>query len=892
MASLSSSASLSASIMSTPLLVAVTNTGTNKVRYIILFDVSGSVIANKKDGKYVIEIMTETLFTRLKEMGVTFFKCIFFGSKNPNKMKDGYIVDEGIFTVDNEESFLDTARSHADRFNLTCPHFAINNIPKSWLTAKANEYIELMYVGDGELYDGNQNSKTSILTEFSKSITTFLDINPLVRVSIHTVDVVHALNVGSENIAGMDVYDSLRSANLTSKISNFTLYTSLTHKDELFSNKIVPVGYIGYNKQMFLSSRESEFFSFVHNEIEQCHNTKIYDIVRYASASVASIIKTNGYSSHLAENMINSYSNLFKFYENDGSDDIICEDLTRMFSKSVDNILKNQADLSTSFCTDRKKFFEEANAIMAKSVKDAIGTISEKGISFPLIDNKIYKVYMTEVTSPLSVTMPYSCYKDVNGNTTPIIPLERRKGKMTNQCMRQTIRNYVSKIYGYSVQSEQAKFIPLVFMVMAYFSEISSETKLAYIDTGICMLEKTLTGINITEMEHLRKGNSHTVKSWTNDLADVIRNLTKTSVHALAVWYVICKIIDEHIGDDTLSRNQYTHVSKIVLVPEHWRTLCNSFPKISEEEIACSYYEFVCPITHDDTSKGGYYVAPHPWNNRADGRICKVNSVINKDPDIMEAFVVNDCFSCTVCRARLNRSYLHYIEKPLSTASLPVHSKDICAVIVIKGSIGSGKTTLTKQITRKLTEFGSVYSANTDRHCARLVKSGGNPKSVTREAIQIVSNELAVFIATPGTKFIIMDTCGERHKDGVIFSVNVPTDTWKYYTFYANINPTSLTSSQFNNYFAWCMLHVLDRKKDGMGDDYWLNPESAGIDVCAKVMFDKSTALFPGKYKLPKFSTISEAHELLGPMASAYDEYLKTSYNIDTEIEKCVKAIM
>ena len=890
MASLSVSLMSSASLMSTPLLVAVTNSGTTKVRYIILFDVSGSVIANKKDGKFVIEIMTETLFARLKEMGVTFFKCIFFGSKNPNKMKDGYIIDEGIFTVDNQEGFLDTARSHADRFNLTCPHFAINNIPKSWLTAKSNEYIELMYVGDGELYD-NQNNKSSILTEFSSSIIKFLDTNPLVRVSIHTVDVVHPLNVGTENIAGMDVYDSLRSANLTSKISNFTLYTSLTHKDELFTNKIVPVGYIGYNKQMFLSSRESEFFSFVLNEIEQCHNSKIYDIVRYASASVASIIKTNGYSSNLAENIINSYSNLFKFYENDGTDDIICEDLTRMFSKSVDNILKNQADLSTSFYTDRKKFFEEANAIMAKNVKDAIGSISEKGISFPLM-NKIYKVYMTEVTSSLSPNMPYSCYKDVNGNTTPIIPLERRKGKMTNQCMRQTIRNYVSKLYGYPVQSEQAKFVPLVFMVMAYFSDISSETKTTYIDTGICMLEKTLTGINITEIEHLRKGNSHSVKSWINDLADVICTLTKSSVQPLAVWYVICKIIDERVGDDTLSRNQYTHVSKIVVDQEHWRTICNSFPKLDEEEISCSYYEFICPITHDDTSSGGYYVAPHPWNNRTDGRMCKVNSVINKDPDIMDAFIVNDCFSCTVCRARLNRSYLHYIEKPTSTASLPVPSKDICAVIVIKGPIGSGKTTLTKNLMRRLTEHGAVYSANTDRHCARLVKSGGNPKSVTREAINIVSAELATFIAKPGPKFIIMDTCGERHKDGVIFSVNVPIDTWKYYTFYANINPSSIAPTQFNNYFAWCMLHVLDRKKDGMGDDYWLNPESAGVDVCAKVMIDKSTTLFPGKYKLPKFSTIAEAHDVLDPMASAYDEYLKTTYNIDTEIEKCIKAIM
>jgi len=879
-----------ASFMSTPLLVSVTNVG--KGRYIILFDVSGSVLGNKKDGKLVIEIMTETLFTRLKEMGITYFKCIFFGSKNPNKMKDGYIIDEGIFTIDNEESFLETAKSHADRFNLTCPHFAIDNIPRQWVTSKPNEYIELMYVGDGELYDGNQSNKKTVLSDFSSSIMRFLDINPLVRVSIHTVDVVHSLSTSSEHIAGMDVYDSLRAANLTSRISNFTLFTSLTNKDELFSNKIVPTGYIGYKNQMFLSSRESEFFGFIMNEIEQCHDSKIYDIVRYASASVANIIKANGCSVNIAKNMIDSYSNLFKFYVNDGEDDIICEDLTRMFSRSTENNLKNQAELSTSFYTDRKKFFEEATAIMAINVKDAIGSISEKGISFPLLDNSIYKVSMCEVTSALNEKMPYSCYKDSNGTTTPIIPIERRKGKMTNQCMRQTVRSYVSKLYGYSIQSEQAKFVPLVCMVMVYFSDVSLETKNTYIDMGICMLEKTLTGINITEIDHLKKGNTHSVKSWINDLSDVIRTVTKTNVEPLAVWYVMCKILDERFGDDTLSRNQYTHVAKVVLDPTHWRTICNLFPKLTENVIETSYYEFICPITHDDTSAGGYYVAPHPWNNRTDGRMCNVNTVISKDPDIMSAFVVNDCFSCTVCRARLNKSLLHYIERPTTRVTLPVPSKDICAVIVIKGPIGSGKTTLTKALIRKLTEFGAVYSANTDRHCARLVKNGGNPKNVTREAIQIVTSELTSFISNRGNKFIIMDTCGERHKDGILFSVNVPTDTWTYYTFYSNINPTGLSPTNFNNYFAWCMLHVLERKKDGMGDDYWLNPESAGVDVCTKVMMDKSNALFPGKYKLPKFSTIEQAREILIPMSSEYDKYLNTNYNMDTEIQKCIDTIM
>lgn len=890
MASLIVSESLmaSASLMTTPLLVPISNNG--KTKYLVLFDVSGSVIHNKKDNVYVIEIMTYTLFNRFRELGITFFKCIFFGSKNP-KMPDGYIIDEGIFTVDNDDGFIDTAKSHADRYNLTCPHFAINNIPNNWLTTKSNENCEVMYVGDGELFDGT-SSKINVLTEFSNSITKFLDLNPLIRLSIHAVDVIHQLNTNSENIAGMDVYDSLRNSRLTGRISNFTLYTSTTQKDELFSNKIVPSGYIGYKNQMFISSRENEFFGFIMNEIEQCHNSKIYDIVRHSSSSVSSIIKTNGFSLKISENLINSYSKLFNCYVNDGSDDIICEDLSQMFIRSVHNNLKNQAELSTSFSVDRKKFFEEANAIMANNVKEAIGSISEKGITFPLLDNKIYIVHMCDVTSKLNEKMPYCCYTDKNGTSTPIIPIERRKGKMTNQCMRQTIRNYVSKLYGFPVQSEQAKFVPLVCMVMVYFSDIPENIKKTYIDVSLCMLEKTLTGVNITELEHLRKGNTHSIKSWINDLQQVICNVTKTNIASLSVWYVICKILDETLGDDILSRNQYIHVYKLVVDPSHWRSICSSFPKLQMEEIKSSFYEYICPITHNDTSLGGYYVTPHPWNNKVDGRICNANTVIDKDPTLMSSFIVNDMFSCTICRARLNRSYLNYTEKPISTSTLPVPPKDICAVIVLKGPIGSGKTTLTKILIERLSKYGSVYSANTDRHCARLVKLGANPKSVTRDAINIVSAELNKFIINIGNKFIIMDTCGEKHKDGILFSVNIPTDTWKYYTFYANINLTGITPTIFNNYFAWCMLHVLNRKKDGMGDDYWLNPESAGVDICTKVMFDKSNALFPGKYKLPKFSTIEEANQLLGPMSNEYDMYLKNTYNIETEIQKCINSII
>jgi hypothetical protein len=77
-----------------------------------------------------------------------------------------------------------------------------------------------------------------------------------------------------------------------------------------------------------------------------------------------------------------------------------------------------------------------------------------------------------------------------------------------------------------------------------------------------------------------------------------------------------------------------------------------------------------------------------------------------------------------------------------------------------------------------------------------------------------------------------------------------------------------------------------------MGDNYWLNPESAGFIVCKKVLTDKANSLFPGKLNLPQFNTMEEAFEKLTPMSKNYDEYLKTDYNQMVEIEKCLAKFM
>jgi hypothetical protein len=127
-------------------------------------------------------------------------------------MPSGYIIDESMFTIFNESGFLEIARSHANIYNLTCPHLAIKNIPPSWVISKSiDTTVNLRIVGDGELYDGRQSSTIKQL--FGTTMKEFMDTYPLVTVSFHAIDVNN--KVGAENMAGLDMYESIQQSKLS-----------------------------------------------------------------------------------------------------------------------------------------------------------------------------------------------------------------------------------------------------------------------------------------------------------------------------------------------------------------------------------------------------------------------------------------------------------------------------------------------------------------------------------------------------------------------------------------------------------------------------------------------------------------------------------------------------
>ena len=143
-------------------------------------------------------------------------------------------------------------------------------------------------------------------------------------------------------------------------------------------------------------------------------------------------------------------------------------------------------------------------------------------------------------------------------------------------------------------------------------------------------------------------------------------------------------------------------------------------------------------------------------------------------------------------------------------------------------------------------------------------------------------------------KVCIIDTCNE-HESGNKY-LNIDFTGWKKIIVWPNLDKNNM-----EGYLAWTLRNVLRRKIPGPSDNYYLNPEKAGYQVCINVHKKKNRALF-GKKIMNSFSINStsstdptstmEAISMLNERADSYESYLQTNMQLDNEIEKIISKII
>ena len=808
-------------------------TSTGRAQALVFFDVSGSTITNVFDGKHVLHKMASGMFEELKANQVSGFKVVFFGSPNL-KLPTGYMLDYSTYmTASPIESFVGEALTYTDRYNLTCPHHAFNGVIEEykkggklltdWMNPKDDVRRMIFIVGDGELFDGSSD-KTCVKNAFKKSLDTFMTTFPLHQFVILTVDVSSTPSHASEAVVvGSDMYSACGN---TKRITRFkTITKAVPTGDVLFENAPVPITHVRFGNEMFLRTREPEFYDWV-----KAH-PDFSTIIRPLCSALADYVEKEGMNDTMGECFINSYKRLLP------------SEFAEVLEAQTKRVMSGTAALATEFRKGLAEKFANADEALVKHAQKAMGAASSLCMT-TIHEGVIYMATMRQTTHP------YNKYANgavqVNGKTLPVFPLVRGTGDMNSQCTRQYLRGIMSK-YGYEARDEKTKWAVLCEMLcVIYTPTITEEVKTSWRTLGATMLQKKVAGKDITEIDYFRQGNtlSANLKSGLNTVASLF-GLTADSA-----WSGICKQMGLLVGDDILSLNQK----------------CSDFkegaklPAVKVVEVE-EDLEWKCPVTYEITTGGGWTFPEHTWR----GVNCESRYVVSTTA--VDGMTVNGEVKCLICRTKLQRAAMTFKQKSESPAP-PSGLPNKCCAIQMVGVPGSGKSTYVKDILKLMESHPewTPHVISVDDECKRLARPGVSARDLIGTAITNVTAEVGRIKLMAGNHLCIIDTCGD-FKDTNVFGHEMKTVRLE------------CNMTDWDTYFGGSLYEVLTRK------DSFLNVQDTGFQKCMEIHKKKSNMIWSGKYKLkPPYTSVDSAREYLRPF---HEKWKQTwgSTNVSVAVE-------
>jgi hypothetical protein len=788
----------------------------NRAQATVFFDVSGSTITNQFKGKHVIYAMAAKMYEELKAYNVSGFKVVFFGSPNVN-MKDGFVLDYSTYTTTAPvEVFVEEAVSHANRYNLTCPHYALDGVMEEykkgskllvdWMNPKDDARRMVFIVGDGELFDGSSD-KTTVKKQFERSFGEFMKMFPLHQFVILTVDISVRQASGAEAvIVGSDMYNACGN---TKRITRFKTVTTVAPEgDVLFENAAVPITHIKFGNEMFLRSREPEFYEWIRTRTPEEMGT----LIRHLCAALADYVEKEGMNDTMMECFINSYKRLLP------------TEYAEILQMQTQRVMSGTAALASEFRKSLAEKFASADEAMVKNAQAAMGATPTTLYMTTLDNGTIYMVRKRQVNRPF--TKYANGAVEVGGKTFPVIPLSRTKSDMNDQCLRQYMRGIMNK-YGYEARDEKSKWAVLCEMLcVLYTPDMTEEFKTAWRKIGETMLQKKVAGKDTTELEYFRQGNtlSATLKSGLTTVASMF-NLTADSA-----WSGICKQMGILAGDDLLWINQKCMDFK------DWSKLPNVKLVEVDEEL-----EWKCPVTFAPTTSGGWTYPEHMWR----GASCEARIVVSTEA--VDGMTVGGEIKCLICRTKMPRSSMTYRIK--SEVPLPTIADNVCRAIQMVGVPGSGKSYYVKQMVDMVPGEWVSHVISVDNECMRLMKSGISSRDAIGTAISNVTAEVGRIKTLPGKHLLLVDTCGDFKEEKVFgHAMN------KIVRMEVN------TCDDWDAYFGGTLYEVITR------DASFLNVRDTGFQKCIEIHKKKSNALWGGKYKLkPPYTSVDSAREYLRP---------------------------
>jgi hypothetical protein len=825
---------------------------------ILLVDASGSTNTTFQDGKRGVRTVFDTMLTICSELGHPQYRVLFWNAPQPNtKFATGVNVIPFIVKPDNLGLAFLAVKSEITQRCLTHTNLAFSNIPQDWLKNDPMIYL----VTDGEIYGEDMDGiKRQLRGEIEKLSCR------LVVLTVENKRVDYKQEETIDGAAGSDVFKLIQESKLTRKVSQFISYTLPSSTDDTYTRFVhinrndPPKGFIPYEQRYFSELRTHEFYQFIVKELkDNTEESKQLQIAQNLANTLFYLTKDK--PERLVADIIANFARLFTIDANV---------VQYILTDAIEREKTGTAGVFAAYHKDKKELYKEAGKLLSKRVNRAIGVDERSQFMTCAIEKRILVGNGGLVNRSLKIKnglYPKSSYERV-----PVFPMERKQPhtELQEQCIRQWLRVVYGYLYGINQSSDEIIFHVLAEMVIVVRSpNIPNDVKQSYIALGRMMLRKKRANSMQTEIERLEEGefpipNSGKPNDFFLMMARIIKNLSIVG-KPMRLWNEICQVLGGRLVDQQ---------------QRHYRVDVNEWsddiqlPTYEVDIIpdACNL-DYTCLVTLEDISTvGGYRIQSHPHVSGVNCFPIYLFSENGKN----QLIASNNCV-CPICyqpiRAdqftkvdakrefKLPASYGHTpFERPLTKEQIAQQAdhdtKDALSfvvddktttsaiarvgppgkLVVLRGVVGSGKTTTAELIKQKVeARGGTCWVEGTDKYCVQ--------GKDTKTAIQCVETQLREALASDAKdKVVVIDTCGE-HNNGKnqICYFGVTFKGWKKIPLMPHYD-----KKNEKGYLVWSLWNVLKRSKPTANSNYYLNPETATVRTCLQVHEKKARGLSCG----------------------------------------------
>lgn len=889
---------------------------------IILVDASGST-GNRMP--IINKTVFETQLEVIQKLGYNNYRVIFWCSQQQTGMfKDGTFMVPYVVKSDSLSQLFKHVQANITGYCCTFPALGFEVIPKDWISKI--DITKIYYVTDGMISGGGERPLAVAIQNLVKNY-------PKVELNIITVETIMRDFNQIESLsgaAGCDVFRMLQQNSLTGVVTKFVSYTPTNMEGYTHISKVMaPPGFIAFGDQYFSELHVQEFIMYIMDLINECKNkdkkdaeNSLLSIVQKLSTTICALTKDKSVT--MKNNIIHTFCNMFVD---------TCLDMMFVNFIITDAVLKEsggQASIFAEYRARMNNIYKAAETMLNSNVKESIG-LNDQFCSLPIIDSngqtKIIIGHANKVTETMvinGITYPNAGIK-INNVVVPVLPLlcmTSTNSPMNKQCLRQWIRCLISRSHNIDVKDDSIIYIVLAFVLQVVLSDNMPEhVKISYQQLGKIMLEKKRLNTDQTELERLERGeiptsNTGGVQKFIDYMKKVMFQIGLTVRLPMTMWYILCLAL----GNEKLADNQWVHC-KVSVEDEFGKfgkkeiTLKDIklekqfvYKEIPKEEA----YDYNCLITLDNVETvGGYRFLPH---TSLSGQTCHPIYVLSNSG--YESLCTTRPI-CPICYANLttvnfeqigpkvtvdyndiissdtkdiytsgSTGFSNNISSSSSSSSsnisfsnniIKLTRKDKCILVIMKGVVGSGKTTFTKKLTNTCESQGIVCIVEgVDKYSKLGMRFP--------EACQNIKENISkIDLIDPNVPVVVcIDTCGEQTTNKINTIFDVDFTGWKRLNVEINCNRNNL-----EQYLAWSLRNVLIRGPSTPESDYCLNPSGASLQTCIDVHTKKAKALFGKRImsplKINSFNGLEKCIENLNDRANSYNEWLLNEGNALTE---------